>query len=373
MKFLCDKSRLENAIAPLLLAIPTKESPKPSLKCLHLTADADTLFLRASNMEVSIEISLDSVKVDQPGIGLVPARRFHALLHEISDPTVEVEIDEGTLRLPTSTGNFEFVTADPKDFPELEFTSSGERFEVPIATLCSLYGSVEFACAREATKYAMNGVLMSVKDGKLTFVATDGRRLALNSSELDLGSLGSADEDAALQALLPHKCLAAVVRSVEDLGDENMTVAVSDASVGFSVPGRKLNVQRIIGSFPDYEAVIPKDLSNSVELNKSLFESNLRRTAVLTEDMNPAVKITFEGNEAVFESEAAGLGSAQTKMDVALSGPGGSITFNPNFIFDAMKLAQHDPVNFLFEDANAPGKFILGEQFLYIVMPITGV
>ncbi|MEZ5987711.1 MAG: hypothetical protein R3F30_01005 [Planctomycetota bacterium] len=56
-----------------------------------------------------------------------------------------------------------------------------------------------------------------------------------------------------------------------------------------------------------------------------------------------------------------------------MQGPGGTIIFNPNFITDALKVSETDPVRFEYQDGNSPGKFVLGEQFLYILMPITGV
>jgi DNA polymerase-3 subunit beta len=108
-----------------------------------------------------------------------------------------------------------------------------------------------------------------------------------------------------------------------------------------------------------------------VEINKSLLESHLRRARVMTDDINPAVKLSFEGSQARVEAESAGLGSARTSFDVDLQGPGGYIVFNPNFLLDALKVAETDSVRFQFEDASTPGKFTLGEQFVYVVMPIT--
>ncbi|MFQ5506340.1 MAG: DNA polymerase III subunit beta [Planctomycetota bacterium] len=372
MRFLCDKSRLESAVAPLLLAIPSKESPKPCLKCIHLEADTDHLFLKGSNTELSIEVKLDSVKVQETGQALIPARPFHSLLRELSDPTVEIEVQDGSLVLPTSTGEFRIVTANPEDFPELDFSTGGEGFEVQIGLLARLFQSTEFACAREATKYAMNGVMIAFKSETVTLVATDGRRLAMNSSPYG-ASFSEPAESEDQRVLLPQRSFAAAIRAMDDLPGEKVVIGVREGSVSFTLPGRRVSVQQIMGDFPDYEAVIPREADNSVELDRSLFESNLRRSAVLAEELNPAVKITFEGSQAVFESEAAGVGSAKTTMDINLSGSGGTMTFNPNYVFDGLKVAQHDPVRFEFQDSDSPGKFLLGEQFVYIVMPITGV
>jgi DNA polymerase III beta subunit len=182
MKFLCDKNRLESAITPMLPAIQHKDTPKPGLRCVHIEASNEELILRATNMEISFETRIESVKVDQEGVGLVPAKQFHELLSTIHEPTVRIELTGDTLHLPTSSGDFELVTSDPEDFPGLSFESESAGIDLPVPVLKELLHSTEFACAREATRYAMNGLLVQIKDGSLHLVATDGRRLAVNGN-----------------------------------------------------------------------------------------------------------------------------------------------------------------------------------------------
>jgi DNA polymerase-3 subunit beta len=132
-------------------------------------------------------------------------------------------------------------------------------------------------------------------------------------------------------------------------------------------------VLRLTGAFPEFQNVIPRKCSNVVEFNRALLEANVRRALVLTDELNPAIKVAFEGMRATIESEATGVGSVRTTMDVDLSGPGGRIIFNPHFLIDALRVVETDQVRFEFEDASSPGKFVLGEEYLYVVMPITGV
>ncbi len=365
MRFLCDKTRLEAAISPMLAAIPAKDPPKPALKNLFLEAVDDGLVLRASNMEISIESRMDSVKVSEPGQCLVPARQLYELLKEISDPTVSLERDGDTVVLPTSSGKFEIVSSNAEEYPELNFEADGAGIELPLDSLRELYAATEFACAKEATRYAMNGVLVRVADEKIHFVGTDGRRLALASMNLEEG------KQAELEALIPNKSFHSAIRVIEGSKQDFVSVHFGESGVLFTLPDVRVSIQKIVGSFPDFDTVIPRGTSNVVEINRSLLEANLRRARILTDDLNPSVKISFEGSQAVVESQASGLGSGRSTMDVALEGPGGHIVFNPNYILEALKASKMDPVRFEFEDHCSPGKFTLGEQFLYVIMPIT--
>ena len=368
MKFLCDRARLEAALSPVLPAIPPKEPPKQALRNLHLRAEEDGLVIQGSNMELSVEVRLDSVKVDEPGACLIPAKPFQQLVHEVPDPTLRVEVTGGTLELQTSSGKFEIVTGNADDYPDLVFSATGPAAEVPADQLAQLVQSTEFACAREATRYAMNGVLLSAKDGRLSAVATDGRRLAMRAAPVD--SLGDKDE---WSVLLPHKSLGSAVKSLSNLSEGPVGMQLGDSNVVFSVPQASISIQRISGNFPNFEEVLPRDCKNLVEMNRVLLEANLRRATVLTEEMNPAIRIAFEGSQARFESEASGVGSSETAMDIELNGPGGSSVFNPHFLSEGLRFASADTLRFEFDDGNSPAKLMLDENYVYVVMPITGV
>ncbi|MCB9880625.1 MAG: DNA polymerase III subunit beta [Planctomycetes bacterium] len=377
MKILCDRARLAAALAPIMPAIPVKEPPKHALKFLFVDARDDKLFLQASNMELSIEIQLDSVKVDEPGRALIPAKPFFALVNEVTDPTLRIEVDGSRMVLPTASGKFEMVTSDPDDYPDLSFASDSEGLEVPVQLLAQQVASTEFACAKEASRYATNGVLMTMMSGRFTTVATDGRRMALMSMTIP----NATDVDEGWQILLPHKSLQATVRALTSLASGNpettVTLFGNTNTALFVLADARISMTVIQGVFPDFADAIPRGCKNYVEFNKALLEANLRRATVLTDDANPAVRLSFEGSQAKFASEAAGLGTAETVMDVTLQGPGGHIVFNPAFILEILKASKEDLVHFEFEDENSPGKFVLSAdedmEQLYVIMPITGV
>ncbi len=366
MKILCDRTALCEALSPILPAIPTKEPPKPACKNLHMEAEGERLILEGTNLELAITSQIDSVKVESPGEVLVPARPFYSLLTEINDPTLELVLEDGNLLVPTGSGEYRIVVSDA-DFPEITFESEAKGIEIPVEILNRLFQSTEYACAKEASRYAMNGVLLRIREGKLTFVGTDGRRLAMASE-----SLPEVPETLGAEALLPHTCLGSALRSITSLGGESATLFFGESYVCFSSGRTKVSVQMIRGTFPDFDSVIPQDMSNKVEIQKSLLESALRRVSVFCEDMDPAVRIEFDGTRAVFSSESSEVGSGNASVDVELSGGGGKIVFNPRFILDAVKTCHQDQVHFEFEDGNSPGKFLLGEQYVYVLMPITG-
>ena len=51
--------------------------------------------------------------------------------------------------------------------------------------------SVLYAQSQDETRYTLNGVYFNFKEGSLTLVATDGRRLALISKEMQVPAHGT--------------------------------------------------------------------------------------------------------------------------------------------------------------------------------------
>ena len=76
------------------------------------------------------------------------------------------------------------------------------------------------------------------------------------------------------------------------------------------------------------------------------------------------------GDRAVCTAASSG----RPRRDVRCSPFGGGpalIAFNPDYVLDGLKNAEREVVRLEFNDKSSPGKFTLGESYIYIVMPIT--
>ena len=69
--------------------------------------------------------------------------------------------------------------------------------------------------------------------------------------------------------------------------------------------------------------------------------------------------------------KSVGRGEATAHMDVVFKGSEAEIAFNPDFVLDGIKNSETDIVKLEFNEKTSPGKFLLGESYVYVVMPIT--
>mgnify|MGYP002174413612 FL=1 len=58
-------------------------------------------------------------------------------------------------------------------------------------------------------------------------------------------------------------------------------------------------------------------------------------------------------------------------MEAAFKGPETQISFNPDYVLEGLKNCEADILTLEFSERTSPGKFRLGENYIYVVMPIT--
>ncbi|MFQ5843809.1 MAG: hypothetical protein ACE5JG_02355, partial [Planctomycetota bacterium] len=192
MQFSCDRAQLAESV-DLVSAAAASKSTKKIFECLRMKADDEGLELTATVLEVAVRRRLPDVKVDEPGVEVVSAALFAVTLRSTPDETVSVRSAKRKVTLETDGGQFEFEGEDPGDFPEIPCFPPEPTVKIPAEELRTLVRKTSFATAREATRFALNGVRILAGSGKVTFVATDGRRLAVATLPAPDGAVGEEE------------------------------------------------------------------------------------------------------------------------------------------------------------------------------------
>src|SRR5215207_2537840 len=202
MKVICNRGALLEALSVAGNVVATR-TPKPVLQCVKLTAADDKLTIAATDLEVAIRYSDNQVQIEQPGETLLPADKFRDIVRESVDDTLSIEVTADNAHIKGQDSHFKIFTQNPKEFPPVPDFEGEADFEIPGGHLKQLIGQTLFAAAKESTRYAFNGVLVSAKGKKISLVSTDGRRLAMAKGDLASEKL---PKDGA-RAIVPAKAL----------------------------------------------------------------------------------------------------------------------------------------------------------------------
>ena len=366
MKILCDRNQLQEAFS-FVAGIAAQKTPKPILQHVLLDAQKDRVTLYATDQEILAQVSLESVKVSKPGKVLLPAKETSALLRELSDPTLTLAGKEFRCTLESGGGSFVLVGDDPDKFPSYSRAlKGGQSFSMPAGSFVDMVRKTIFAAAREESRYMINGLLMDCRQDCLRLVGTDGRRLALNYYNFP------GAEQPTLKVVVPHRALQVLSRAVTEDSKEEIKISCTDNQAGFEFGNFRLITQLLENSFPDYEVVIPKSAETSCDLDRHLLERNVRQVAVLSSGDLRVIKLNFENQSLELSAESADKGRADQVMPVDVKGAGGALSFNPDYLLEALKVADQDVVRLDMSDDSKPAKLTLGEAFTYVLMPISG-
>ena len=372
MKVICNRGALLDALTVTGNVVASR-TPKPVLQCVKLTAADDRLTLAATDLEVAIRYSDSQVQVEQGGEALLPADKLRDIVRESMDDTLSIEVGAdkeggsaaGVASIRGQDSLFKIYTQRTSDFPPVPDFSGEADLEIAGGHLKQLISQTLFAAAREQTRYAFNGVLVTAKAKKISLVSTDGRRLAMARGDLISDKL---PKDGG-KAIVPTKALVLVDKLVDD-PEETVGVQVRENQVIFHTPSATLTSNLVEGQFPPYEDVIPKDADKTMTASTADFLSAIRRAALLTTEESKGVRLAFGKSGLKLTSRSPESGEAEVNFACKYEGADVEIGFNPQFLTEALRVVDSDEITLELTAANRPGLLKSGANFLYVIMPV---
>ncbi len=361
-----DAKELAEAIGIAASVAPAK-SPRPVLQNLLLDARDGVLEVTGTDLDVAIRVRIERVDVASDGRVLVNAARLQGILRELVGEQVEIETDEraGCI-VSTGDSRFHVMGEEPDDFPELAAWKGEGTFQLPASELVEMIRRTHFAAHPEKTRYAMNGILIDLKDTRLRLVATDGKRLAMCERP-------ASDVKAPVFVVVPTKAMQLLSRVVAG-GEQHVEVSVEPAQVQFRTAAATVMARLIEGHFPPYEDVLPKSHDKKLLLPREGFLSALRRAALLATKDSQAVRFRFarEGLELTARVPEVGESRVQFPLDYPFDEL--TIGFNPGFFADALKVLTTAEFNLQLKDTRSAAVVVEqdkdGGVFVYLVMPL---
>jgi len=364
MKVICNRGALLEA---LMVAgnVVAARTPKPVLQCVKLSAKDDKLTISATDLEVAIRYSDNQVQIEKAGEILLPADKLRDIVRESVDDTLSVEVqgDQGVIKGNDSL--FKIFTQNAADFPPVPDFEGEADFQIAGGLLKQLIGQTLFAAAKESTRYAFNGVLVTTKGKKVNLVATDGRRLA--QAKGDLAS--SKNDKEGVKAIVPAKALNLIDKLIDD-PEEAVSFQVRENQVIVHTSSATLTASLVEGQFPPYEDVIPKDTDKKMAASTADFLSAIKRASLLTTEESKGVRLQFTKKGLVLTSRSPEAGEATINFPCKFEGSDVEIGFNPNFLVEALRVVDTDEISLEMTAPNRPGLLKGGNNFLYVIMPV---
>lgn len=366
MNLTITKEQIINGLQSVQNVVSTRTT-LPILSNVLLRAENNRLEFTATDLDVTIACGVEAT-VKKPGASTVPVKRLFGIVRELSNAELDLEVDDKnncTIRSGSSFYRINGLSAD--EFPPMPSFKEDKKVVLPQETLKGMMKKTSFAMSTDESRYVLNGIFLSLKDHKLTMVATDGRRLALVDEEMDVSETSQGE------FIVPAKTVNELNRLLGDKGEAELRYAENQAS--FTLKDEKgssiLIVTKLIeGNYPNYRQVIPAETKERVNLVREEFLHALRRAEIMTSEKSNSVKLSFGKNKLEITANSPEVGEAKETLAINYKGPDMAIAFNPKYMIDPLNALTNDEVFLELIDELSPGVLKINGPFLYVVMPM---
>jgi DNA polymerase-3 subunit beta len=371
MKFKVNRNHFFNGLSSVTNVVGNRAT-MPILQNVLIEAEGDMITLTTTNLDLGICCRIKA-SVSSPGRITLPVKKLVPIIRALSSADTIVELT-GKDRVKITSGSSVFQLAGlPADqFPPISNFAGQPTITIDQDNLGSMLRKVSYAQSTDENRYILNGVFFEFSAGKLTLVATDGRRLAKCEQKLE----GS---DKTLALILPARTITELSRLLKSGG--KVHVSNNERQVGFTIDiptndeglvDRIQLVSKVVeGNYPNYRQVIPKDAGSKVRLEREKLLESVQRAALMTDDRSNTIRMTVSKKTQNLEISAkSDSGEAHEPIAVKYDGPEVNIAFNPQYVIEPLRNVTEDEIDFEFKDDMSPGVIRgLKEDFLCVVMP----
>lgn len=360
MEFSINKNAFSEALSLTATIVPER-SARTVLQNLMLTGNADsTIILSATDLEIGMKITLEVTNLQEPSSLLLPASRLNALVKGSYSDELHLSIHENRAEIKTKQGRFQVPGLDVIDYPTIpEFSPEGAVFIHGDDFVDAVQKTV-FATAKGDTRYALNGIFLTIQENHAEFVASDTHRLSLVKKKIRNPDATAAD------GIMLTKGMTTLSRLAS--GNDVVEIGISANEMLARTPNATIVIRRVEGMFPRYHDVIPPKSEMHFTVDREEMQRSLHTIGLMSSDESKSVLFTVTDGMLRLSASSEN-GEGDLRLDAETVGTGVEIKFNYVFLIDALKNLSDDKVTIQYKDGDNPARIDSGD-FTYVLMPI---
>lgn len=361
MKFIITRSKLLDG----LLTVQNVVAARSSLQILSnalIKAEDGKLWITTTDLDMTVRCCVEA-EIIEAGSTTLPVRRLVGIVRELPEGRITFEVNEEDIASVQCGASFFKINGLPmRDFPPVPGTEGKFCYRIDQGALREMLRKTSYAASLDETRRVLNGVLMAFKDGKLTMVATDGRRLALVEHEVEFPL------EAELEMILPSKAVNELMHILGNDGD--LKIFAQKNQVVFEFNATMMSSKLIDGVYPNYRQVVPAACEEHVAVEREALLTALRRVSLITTDKSNATRLTFSANQLTILITTPDVGEARETLPVKYAGKEITVIFNPEYVMDPLRNLDSDEVFVEMNDGHSPVIIKSNIPFLYVLMPL---
>ena len=278
--------------------------------------------IAADNGELCIEVDLFGYPSTPSFMLIMPYDRLRLIVASVApDCTVMLDPHHTGVLITAGRGSWTLPTLPSSEWPMLADPKLSPVCRLPADQFARMAMNVRHACDTVGQgRLALGAVCVEMKDGVLTLVGTDGRRMCVSACEID-----QATEDS--QTLVPRKAIDAMVAAARHAGDDGVQLERSATQVVATFGGTTITARQMSGSYAKWREIGKERVEEPTEANAGMLLALCGSAAICTSETSRGVElstgktvrmrsVSSENGEAVCECDCVSAGATvNTKID----------------------------------------------------------
>ena len=380
MKFSINRQAFLKNLADVQRAIPSKTTI-PILTGIKLVVSQEGITLTGSDSEVSIEIFLPveheelQLSIVETGSIVLPARFFGEIIKKLPQNTFTLETND-QLQATITAGSAAFTLngLSAHDYPQLPEVEKDHVLTLPVPLFRQVILQTSIAVSTAESRPILTGIHMVIANNQLKAVATDSHRLSQRIIPLEMPETSNA---LTFEITLPGKTLIELSRIIDGL--ETIDFAITENQVLFQTETLSFYSRLLEGRYPDTDRLINDQFNTAITVVASDLVAAVDRASLMSHtDKNNIATLSITENRILLTGNSPEIGKVEEEITVEnYEGASLDVSFNPDYLKDALRLFGSSEATIQFLEANRPFTLTLKDNhsdipysFIQLVTPV---
>jgi len=371
MKFIVSSQLLSKNLQNVCGIITTNKN-MPIVENVLFTVEGNMLTLTATDLETTVSSQIELSESEGDGSIVIPAKLIVETIKSLADiPVIFTINDDYSIEISAGDGFYNLMGWDADQFPEKSELGNSTAIQISSEHLSNAISKTAFATGSAEMRPVMAGVYCQLFPENIVFVATDAHRLVKYNNK-------SVKPGVEASLILPKKPLL-LLKNIIPSDDNIISIAYDERNIRFTIESLSITSKLIEGKYPNYEAVIPTNNTNILQIDRLELLQKMRNISLYANQSTHQVRMKIEASRLTLTAEDIDY---STKATVSIAcvfeceEEVFEIGFSSKFLQEMLSNLTSQEVIFKFSHPNGAGLIFevkeeeSEEELLMLIMPV---
>ncbi|MGO2909147.1 MAG: DNA polymerase III subunit beta [Leuconostoc citreum] len=321
----------------------------PILTNIKIVLSEDELILTGSNSDISIETRIEQsdttaqLVIKEKGGITLPATFFANIVKNLPADDLMLAVDGLRANITSGASAFTINGQDVRNYPQLPEMDDVQSLSVSAAQLIDIISQTKISASTQESRPILKGIHLALNGNDVKAVTTDSHRLSQR-----IITLTGTEAHVSADVIIPAKSFNELQSLLE--GQDRVDIKLSANQAVFDLGHTTFYSRLLEGNYPETDRLIPTESTTELTMDAGALLGAINRASLLShESRNNVVQLTLKAGVATLTGTSQEVGQVQEELVTkSVAGEDLEISFNPDYVRDALRVFSGKPVDVKF-------------------------